>query len=67
MSDLLNTVIEAHGGLARWNELDTVSARLTQGGVMWAIKGQGDVLNDVFATRSVPRTSAARSPQSALQ
>ena len=28
MSDLLETVIEAHGGLERWNQLDTVSARL---------------------------------------
>jgi hypothetical protein len=35
MSDLLGTVIEAHGGLERWSELDAVSARLTQGGALW--------------------------------
>jgi hypothetical protein len=29
MSDLLEAVIEAHGGLERWNQLDAVSARLT--------------------------------------
>jgi hypothetical protein len=36
MSDLLETVIEAHGGLERWNQLDSVSARLIQGGALWA-------------------------------
>jgi hypothetical protein len=30
-TDLLNTVIEAHGGLERWNQLNNVSARLIQG------------------------------------
>jgi hypothetical protein len=30
MSDLLDIVIEAHGGLERWNELDAISARLVQ-------------------------------------
>jgi hypothetical protein len=40
MSDLLETAIKAHGGLERWNQLDTVSARLVQGGALWALKGQ---------------------------
>jgi hypothetical protein len=35
MSDLLGTVIEAHGGMERWSELDAVSARLTEGGAPW--------------------------------
>ena len=30
MIDLLKTAIEAHGGLERWNQLNSVSARLTQ-------------------------------------
>jgi len=34
MTDLLETVIEAHGGLERWTELDSVSARLVQGGAL---------------------------------
>ena len=37
--DLLETVIEAHGGLERWGQLHTVSARLVQGGALWALKG----------------------------
>lgn len=48
MSDLLHTVIEAHGGLERWNELDAISARLVQGGALWGLKGQQGVLDDVF-------------------
>jgi hypothetical protein len=53
MSDLLNTVIEAHGGLQRWGELDAVSARLVQGGELWAVKGQQGVLDDVFVRASL--------------
>jgi hypothetical protein len=40
MPDLLATVIEAHGGLARWNQLDSVSARLIQGGALWTLKAR---------------------------
>ena len=29
MNDLLETVIDAHGGLKRWNQLNGVSARTT--------------------------------------
>jgi hypothetical protein len=53
MGDLLETVLEAHGGLERWNQLDSVSARLTQGGVLWAVKGQAGVLDDVVVTASL--------------
>jgi hypothetical protein len=49
VTDLLNTALEAHGGLARWSQLDAVSARLVQGGALWGLKGHGGVLDDVFA------------------
>lgn len=32
-------IIEAHGGLARWNELDSVTATIVTGGGLWAMKG----------------------------
>jgi hypothetical protein len=48
MSNLLETVVEAHGGLERWRELDAISARLVQGGALWTVKGQQGVLDDVF-------------------
>ena len=44
MSNLLDIVIEAHGGLERWSQLDAVSARLVQGGALRALKGQQGVL-----------------------
>ena len=62
MSDLLKTAIEAHGGLARWNKLETVSARLTQGGALWTLKGQPGVLDDVFVTASRTRNGRRTTP-----
>jgi hypothetical protein len=53
MTDLLETVIEAHGGLERWRQLDAVSARLVQGGALWTLKGQPGVLDDVFVRASL--------------
>jgi len=53
MSDLLETAIEAHGGPDRWHELDSVSARLIQGGGLWELKGQAGVLDDVVVTASL--------------
>ena len=62
MSDLLDTVIEAHGGLERWNQLNTVSARLIQGGVLWPLKGQAGVLDDVVVTASLHEERASHRP-----
>jgi hypothetical protein len=62
MSDLLDFVIEAHGGLERWNELDTVSARLVQSGALWGVKGQAGVLDDVFARASLHRERESHHP-----
>ena len=58
MIDLLKTAIEAHGGLERWNQLNSVSARLTQGGALWALKGQAGVLDDVVVTREPARRAS---------
>ena len=62
MSDLLETVIEAHGGLERWNRLDNVSARLIQGGALWELKGQPGVLDDVVVTASLHEERASHRP-----
>nr|WSY53609.1 hypothetical protein OG999_28190 [Streptomyces sp. NBC_00886] len=62
MTDLLDNVVEAHGGLKRWNELETVSAHLIQGGVLWAAKGQQSVLDDVFVTASLHEERASHHP-----
>jgi hypothetical protein len=61
-SDLLETVTEAHGGLERWSKLDSVSARLIQGGVLWGAKGQAGVLDDVVVTASLHEERVSHRP-----
>ncbi|HEY3716162.1 MAG TPA: hypothetical protein VGL39_16670 [Jatrophihabitantaceae bacterium] len=53
MASLLETVIDAHGGLERWRQLDAVSVRVVQGGAIWALKGHAGVLDDVFVRASL--------------
>jgi len=48
--NLAKLVIEAHGGLERWNRYTRLSAHLIQGGVLWAAKGKAGVLDDVTVT-----------------
>src|SRR5882724_10009997 len=62
MGDLLETVIDAHGGLERWNQLDSVSARLIRDGVFWALKGQAAVLDDVVVTASLHEERVSHRP-----
>jgi len=62
MNDLLETVLAAHGGLDRWNQLTTVSARLIQGGALWALKGQPGVLDDVVVTASLHQERVSHRP-----
>jgi hypothetical protein len=62
MNDLLETVIEAHGGLERWNQLSSVSARLIQGGALWALKGQPGVLDDVVVTTRLHEERVSHRP-----
>lgn len=39
MSDLLRNVLEAHGGLAHWNQFSTIRVQIVTGGGFWALKG----------------------------
>jgi len=47
MNDLLQTAVDAHGGLSRWNQLKTVKASLSITGAIWQLKGKPDALKDV--------------------
>ena len=40
MSDLLDAVLDAHGGLDNWRRFKQVHATVVTGGGLWAIKGQ---------------------------
>jgi hypothetical protein len=66
MSNLLETVIEAHGGLQRWRELDAISARLVQGGALWTMKEQQGVLDDVFIRAALHQQWASHHPFGAV-
>jgi hypothetical protein len=62
MADLLETVIEAHGGLDRWNKLDAVSVHGVNGGALWALKGQAGVVDDVFVRASLHEERESHHP-----
>jgi hypothetical protein len=47
MNDLLQFAVDAHGGLARWNQLTIVKANLSITGAIWQLKGKPDVLKDI--------------------
>ena len=40
MADVLNEVLDAHGGLDNWRRFTRVRATIVTGGGLWAIKGQ---------------------------
>lgn len=62
MNDLAKFAIEAHGGLDRWHQLKTVSARLLVGGVLWGLKGKDGILNDVHVTVDLRKEWASHWP-----
>jgi hypothetical protein len=62
MNDLLARTLEAHGGLARWNELKTLSAHLTQGGILWGMKGHAGILDEVNVTIDLHRPWTSHAP-----
>jgi hypothetical protein len=49
MQELLKRVLDAHGGLDRWNSFKTVSATVVSGGDFWATKG---LVMDTFERRA---------------
>jgi hypothetical protein len=47
MSELLDTAINAHGGLDRWNKVKAIKTAASLTGAIWFVKGRGDVLKNV--------------------
>jgi hypothetical protein len=62
MASLLDEVVDAHGGLDRWNQLEHVHAHLIQGGVLWALKGHSGQLADVFVTANLHQQWVSHEP-----
>jgi hypothetical protein len=47
MTSLLAIAMDAHGGLKRWKEVQTIVVSASITGAIWAIKGQANYLNDI--------------------
>jgi hypothetical protein len=62
VTDLATLAMDAHGGLDRWRQLQTVSAHLLQGGVLWTLKGHDGILSDVHLTVDLRREWASHFP-----
>ncbi len=62
MNSLVQLTIDAHGGFERWRRFEHVSAHLWNGGVLWALKHQQGVLDDVNVRVALLREWASHSP-----
>src|SRR5271154_3272662 len=50
MGELLDLAVKAHGGLARWNEVKTITVAASITGAIWYVKGKPDFLKNVAIT-----------------
>ncbi len=55
MNDLLQTAVKAHGGLERWDEINSIKVEASITGAIWFVKSQGDYLKDVVMTVDTKR------------
>ena len=62
MNSLAELAIDAHGGLDRWKQFETVSAHLVQGGGLWQVKGQVGMLDETNVTVGLRSEWASHSP-----
>src|SRR5882724_781049 len=50
MNELLDLAIKAHGGLERWNKVNSVRVAASITGAIWFVKNKGDALKNVMMT-----------------
>jgi hypothetical protein len=62
MNDLLQLAVDAHGGLDRWNELQSLQTELSITGAIWRIKGKPDVFSDVTLTADLHSQRVTMTP-----
>jgi len=55
MKNLLNLAVDAHGGLARWKQINSIEVSASITGAIWYLKGKGDALKNVVI-RSATKT-----------
>ncbi|TFF35494.1 hypothetical protein [Mucilaginibacter psychrotolerans] len=51
--ELVDLVINAHGGIYRWNQLNTVKVHVSIKGITWPRKGHPDSLDDIVFTANL--------------
>jgi hypothetical protein len=62
MNSLVQLTLDAHGGLERWQRFEHVSAHLRNGGVLWTLKHQPGVIDNVNVRVALRREWASHSP-----
>ncbi|MFQ6242647.1 hypothetical protein [Sinorhizobium meliloti] len=62
MNTLAQKIIDAHGGLETWKTFTSLSAHLSQGGALWALKGHADKLNETNVTVGLGDEWASHQP-----
>lgn len=62
MNSLVQLTIDAHGGFERWRRFEHVSAHLRTGGILWTLKHQQGVLDDVNVRVALRREWTSHSP-----
>lgn len=62
MNDFLKFVLNVHGGLEKWQQYESVTAHLTQGGALWGLKGKAGLLDDVNVTVGTKQQFASHTP-----
>ncbi|MFD8339302.1 hypothetical protein ACFV42_42795 [Streptomyces solisilvae] len=65
MNDLLDFVIDRHGGIGRWRDASTVSAIVHFHGSFWALKGHPDRLSTETVTAAINRQYISMTPYGA--
>lgn len=50
MSELLELALKAHGGLERWNEVQSIKVAASITGAIWYVKGKPDYLKNIVMT-----------------
>ena len=66
MSDLLDAVLDAHGGLTRWLGVRTLTAKLDVGGPFWGQQGFPDAFPDETLTIDARRGTGPKRVASSI-
>ena len=65
MNSLAQLTIDAHGGTERWRRFALVSAHLCNDGVLWTLKHQHGVLDDINVRVALGQEEHAHGPNEA--